>query len=56
MKSMHRQFGRLKTRSTDDSDVAVLLRDFNEADNLTSKVFRPASCLPAITEIHTDYK
>lgn len=40
MKSMQRQFGKMMTRSTDESNVAVLLRDFAQADTLLSKVRR----------------
>lgn len=38
MKSMQRQFGKLMTRSADESNVSVLLRDFDQADTLLSKV------------------
>lgn len=39
MQSMQRKFGRMTTkRSADDSQVAVLLKDFEDADNLLAKV------------------
>lgn len=44
MQSMQRKIGRLKKRSDDDNDVAVLLKDFDEADKLLGRV-RPRSLL-----------
>lgn len=38
MQSMHRQFGRFMKRSADDSQVSVLLKDFDNADQLLGKV------------------
>lgn len=39
MQSMQRKFGRMTTkRSADDSQVAVLLKDFEDADSLLTKV------------------
>jgi hypothetical protein len=38
MQSVHRQFGRLMKRSADDSQVSVMLKDFDEADKLLAKV------------------
>lgn len=38
MQSMHRQFGKLMKRSADDSQVSVLLKDFDNADKLLTKV------------------
>lgn len=38
MQSMHRQVGKLKKRSADDSQVAVLKSDFDEADKLLGRV------------------
>lgn len=39
MQSMQRKFGRMTTkRSADDSQVAVLLKDFEDADGLLTKV------------------
>lgn len=38
MQSMHRQFGKLMKRSADDSQVSVLLKDFDNADKLLAKV------------------
>lgn len=40
MNTVHRQFGRLMKRSADDSQVSVLLKDFEDADMLLSKVRR----------------
>ncbi|PWY91471.1 hypothetical protein BO94DRAFT_555302 [Aspergillus sclerotioniger CBS 115572] len=38
MQSMQRQFGRLMKRSADDSQVAILLKDFEEADKILGKI------------------
>jgi hypothetical protein len=38
MQSMHRQLGKFMRRSADDSQVSVLLKDFDEADKLLTKV------------------
>lgn len=38
MQSVQRQFGKFMKRSADDSQVAVLLKDFDEADKLLSRV------------------
>lgn len=39
MQSMQKRFGRMTTKRTaDDSQVAVLLKDFEDADVLLSKV------------------
>ncbi|PWY72924.1 hypothetical protein BO70DRAFT_364706 [Aspergillus heteromorphus CBS 117.55] len=38
MHSMQRQFGRLMKRSADESQVAILLKDFEEADKLLGKI------------------
>ncbi|QKX61057.1 uncharacterized protein TRUGW13939_08203 [Talaromyces rugulosus] len=38
MQSVHRQFGRLMKRSADDSQVSVMLKDFDEADKLLAKI------------------
>ncbi|RAO70797.1 uncharacterized protein BHQ10_006809 [Talaromyces amestolkiae] len=38
MQSMHRQFGKLMKRSADDSQVSVLLKDFDNADKLLTKI------------------
>lgn len=39
MQSMQRKFGRITSkRSADDSQVAVLLKDFEDADSLLTKV------------------
>lgn len=39
MQSMQRKFGRLTTKQTaDDSQVSVLLKDFEDADSLLTKV------------------
>lgn len=35
---MQRQFGRLMKRSADDSQVAILLKDFEEADKILGRV------------------
>lgn len=38
MQSMHRQFGKFLKRSADDSQVSVLLKDFDNADQLLAKI------------------
>lgn len=38
MQSMQRRFGRMTTKRADDSQVAVLLKDFDDADLLLSRV------------------
>lgn len=39
MQNMSRRFGRLTTKSSaDDSQIAVLLKDFDDADMLLGKV------------------
>ncbi|KAH8702427.1 SH3 domain-containing protein [Talaromyces proteolyticus] len=38
MQSVHRQFGKFMKRSADDSQVSVLLKDFDEADKLLAKI------------------
>lgn len=40
MQSVQRQFGRFMKRSADDSQVAVLLSDFDQIDKLLDKVGR----------------
>lgn len=51
MQSMQRKFGRMTSkRSADDSQVAVLMKDFEDADNLLSKV----GSLILVTRVPTD--
>ncbi|EGC44849.1 SH3 domain signaling protein [Histoplasma capsulatum var. duboisii H88] len=38
MNSVHRQFGKFMKRSADDSQVSVLLKDFDDADKLLARV------------------
>ena len=38
MQSMQRRFGKFLPRSADESQVAVLLKDFDEADKMLTKV------------------
>ncbi|RAH75378.1 uncharacterized protein BO66DRAFT_467113 [Aspergillus aculeatinus CBS 121060] len=38
MQSMQRQFGRFMKRSADESQVAILLKDFEEADKLLGRI------------------
>ncbi|KAJ6130720.1 hypothetical protein N7512_003500 [Penicillium capsulatum] len=38
MQSMQRRFGRTTTKRADDSQVAVLLKDFDDADTLLSRI------------------
>ncbi|EEP79405.1 predicted protein [Uncinocarpus reesii 1704] len=38
MLTMHRQFGKLMKRSADESQVSVLLKDFDNADKLLTKI------------------
>jgi hypothetical protein len=47
MQSMQRRFGRMTTtKSADNSQVAVLLKDFEDADNLFTKVRSIVSPFP----------
>jgi hypothetical protein len=39
MQSMHRQFGKLMKRSADETLVSVLLKDFDQADKLLTRVW-----------------
>ncbi|ODM15458.1 hypothetical protein SI65_09061 [Aspergillus cristatus] len=43
MNRLNRQFVKLRKRSADENDVGVLLHDFNEADNLLSKLIEDTS-------------
>lgn len=38
---MHRHLGKFMKRSADESQVSVLLKDFDEADKLLAKVWAP---------------
>lgn len=38
MQTVHRQFGRFMKRSADDSQISVLLKEFEDADKLLSRV------------------
>lgn len=38
MQSMQRRFGKLLPRTADESQVAVLLKDFDDADKMFAKV------------------
>ncbi|KAI9845736.1 MAG: hypothetical protein M1837_004569 [Sclerophora amabilis] len=38
MNQMQRRFGKLRTRSADESQVSVLLNDYNEADKMLTKI------------------
>jgi len=38
MNRLNRQFVKLRKRSADENDVGILLHDFNESDNLLTKV------------------
>ena len=40
MQTVHRQFGKLMKRSADESQVSVLLKDFDDADKLLTRVRR----------------
>lgn len=40
MQSVQRRFGKLLPRTADESQVAVLLKDFDEADKMLAKVLR----------------
>lgn len=46
MQSVQRQFGKFMKRSADDSQVSVLLKDFEEADMLLAKVCACSSTTP----------
>ena len=41
MQSVHRQIGRMKKRTADDSQISDLFNDFNEADLLLAHVSAP---------------
>ncbi|EAU31534.1 conserved hypothetical protein [Aspergillus terreus NIH2624] len=43
MQSVQRQFGRFMKRSADDSQVAILLKDFDDADKLLGKIIESTS-------------
>lgn len=47
MLNINRQFGKFMKRSADESQVSVLLKDFDDADKLLQKVF--ASLLATYT-------
>lgn len=38
MQSVQRQFGKFLSRSADESKVSVLLKDFEDADKMLTKV------------------
>lgn len=38
MQAVHRQFGKFMKRLPDDSQVSVLLKDFDDADQLLGRV------------------
>lgn len=38
MIGIHRQVGKFKSRTADESQVSVLLKDFDEADKMLAKV------------------
>ena len=38
MQTMQRQFGKLLPRTADESQVSVLLKDFEDADKMLAKV------------------
>lgn len=38
MQSMQRRFGKLLPRTADESQVAVLLKDFDDADKMLARV------------------
>jgi len=40
MQTMQRQFGKFMKRSADESQVSVLLKDFDNADKLLTKVWK----------------
>ncbi len=39
MQSMQRRFGKFLPRTADESQVGVLLKDFDDADKMLAKVF-----------------
>jgi hypothetical protein len=41
MQSVQRHFGRYMKRSADEKTISVLLKDFDEADHLLTKVDTP---------------
>lgn len=41
MQSMSRQFGKFLPRTADESQVAVLLKDFEDADKMLTKAGGP---------------
>ena len=44
MQSVQRRFGKLLPRTADESQVAVLLKDFDDADRMLAKVVMPSCC------------
>ncbi len=38
MQNVQRQFGKLMTRSADESRISLLLKEFNDADTMLAKV------------------
>lgn len=54
MQSVQRRFG--KPRTADESQVAVLLKDFDDADKMLSRVHSPSSFLTfSIVDHHPDH-
>lgn len=45
MQSVQRRFGRLLPRTADESQVSVLLKDFDDADKMLAKVFEEITSL-----------
>jgi len=43
MQSVHRRFGKFLPRTADEAQVSVLLKDFEDADKMLTKVHRPQS-------------
>ena len=47
MQSMQRRFGKFLPRTADESQVAVLLKDFDDADKMLAKVRHDNRRLPS---------
>lgn len=57
MQSMQRRFGKFLPRTADESQVAVLLKDFEDADKMLAKVRYGSTTarIKAADPLHSDY-
>lgn len=51
MQSVQRHFGKYMKRSADEKQVSVLLKDFEDADQLLTRVSQPNSAVPLETPV-----